>query len=326
MNIYCSTFDSNYLARAIVLYDSIINKNQNALFAFCCIDDESACLLQALALPRSIVVPIQIYAPKELLALKSIRPYGEFCWTLKPVAQRYLLDIFPYSEWVIYVDADMMCFGNPDFCLPSINYHYSITPHRFHKDHAMFEDAVGKYNAGYVAARNSLNGKAIIDYWMEKCIESCSANPSENIYGDQKYLNQFSNQVDGIYICDARGVNAAPWNIMNYQLIIYKNKVQIDGDQLLLYHFQGFRVFENGIASLYTGKWIIPNNIIINIYTPYIEALMLAYKKIKTVDPKFSGGVYPRMQGRFGAISKLLSLIRRVPNAINFPLKINAYV
>lgn len=320
MNIYCSTFDRNYLARALVLYESLLRYNETALFAFCCIDNASVEQLRALTLPRAIVLPIEMYATEDLLALRANRAYGEFCWTCKPIAQRYLLENYPKSNWVIYVDADMMCFGNPDLGLPSDEFHYSLTPHRFHVDHASYEQSVGVFNGGYVAARNSSNGKAVIDYWATKCLESCSASPTDFVYGDQKYLNYFSDNVAGCHISEAKGINAAPWNIMNYKVSARDDGVLLDDDELILYHFQGFKIYENGSASLYTGNWRIPEPIANNIYAPYVAELLLTYRRLRGVTPGFNGGIYKKVRGRYGVLSVIWSSIRKNPNSIKFPL------
>ena len=316
-NLYCSTFDQNYLARALVLYESVVSNNDSAVFVFCCIDDISVELLKKLALPRSIILSFECYASLELTAVRPLRAYGEFCWTCKPVAQKFLMNRYPEFDWIVYLDADMMCFGDPDLGLPGNAYDYVLTPHRFHIHQKGYEKSVGIYNGGYVAARNSRQGQQVIDFWERKCLENCSAVPSEYVYGDQKYLNYFAQEVDGCFISENKGLNAAPWNILNYNVSHLLGDVYLDSTRLLIYHFQGFKVYSNGRASLYTGDWVVPRHIATYIYGPYVDALHKAYCGLGKLAPYFSGGIYPKPRGRYGFISTALSWIRMFPNIVN---------
>ena len=65
--VYCTIFDDNYLARAIALYESLLQVNKMATFAFFCIDEKSFLLLSTLDLERTIIVKHDDFATAELL-------------------------------------------------------------------------------------------------------------------------------------------------------------------------------------------------------------------------------------------------------------------
>jgi len=290
-SIYCTIFDDNYLARALALYESLIKVNATALFAFFCIDSDSVQLLNALKLKRAVVVSHEEFATSELLETKPLRSRGEYCWTCKPVALLHMIRCMPNASWVVYVDTDMMFFSDPDQAFLGLESHYLLAPHRYHADFLEYEKSVGKYNAGYVAARNSSQGKRVMSWWKDRCIQSCSIIPTDTTFADQKYLDQFLELYPFGVSAEHKGLNAAPWNVENFMFSGGIDGVQVDDEPLLLYHFQGLQLFDNGTASLYIGDVQISEVLREHIYQPHLEALLLAYSKIRKIDPGFSKGL-----------------------------------
>jgi hypothetical protein len=141
--VYCTIFDSNYLARALVLHSSLMRVNRDALFAFFCIDERSAELLDMLQLERSIVIRHEEFSSPELAKIQPLRNRGEYCWTCKPIAIEYLMGRIQNADWVVYVDTDMMFFSDPDAVLVGQAAHYLLTPHRFHRKFIGFEKGAG---------------------------------------------------------------------------------------------------------------------------------------------------------------------------------------
>ena len=290
-SIYCTIFDDNYLARALALYESLIQVNSTALFAFFCIDANSVKLLNALKLKRAVVVSHEEFATPELLDVKILRSQGEYCWTCKPVALLHLMRCMPQASWVAYVDTDMMFFADPDLAFPGSEAHYLLAPHRYHADFLEYEKSVGKHNAGYVAARNSSQGNQVINWWKDRCIQSCSVIPTDTTFADQKYLDQFSELFPFGVSAEHKGLNVAPWNVESFNIADGVDGVQVNDEPLLLYHFQGLHLFKNGTASLYIGNMRIPDLIRVVIYQPYLRALIRAFARLQAVEATFKCGL-----------------------------------
>lgn len=321
MNIYCTVFDYNYLARALVLHGSLLEHNDSALFAFICMDVQSAELLSRLALDRSLVIHHDEFASEALRKTRDHRSKGEYCWTSKPVAMQYLMDRFVEAKWIIYVDTDTMCFADPDVALPGVEFHYLITPHRFHTSYAHFAKDAGLYNAGYVAARNSPKGRQAILWWRDRCIENCSVIPTEATYADQKYLNQLQALFPVGQFSNHNGLNAAPWNIANYHLTLIDGHVMLDDQPLLLYHFQSLQVFDDGTMSLYLGNERIPMELKKTVYEPYVKNLVRAYEVIRNVDPSYNGGLFRKSAIKGNWVSRAMTMLRRRKNQVDFPVR-----
>lgn len=322
-SVYCTIFDSNYLARALVLHASLMRVNRSALFAFFCIDDCSADLLDRLQLERSIIVRHEEFSSPELKQIRPHRSRGEYCWTCKPVALLHLMARIPDAEWVVYVDTDMMFFSDPDAALPGPTAHYLLTPHRFHHAFERSERQAGKHNAGYVAGRCSSIGKQAMTWWKDKCLASCSSIPTETTYADQKYLDEFSKHFLAGDSSSHKGLNAAPWNIENYQVTVDEDLVRVDDMTLLLYHFQGLQLFDDGTASLYIGDRYLPRDIQAAIYTPYMSEITRAYSSIRKMVPEFKDGLIDKRRTQGGIVARTLSFIRRRRNIVRFELSLS---
>lgn len=290
-SVYCTIFDDNYLARAVALYESLMRVNQSAVFAFICIDFSSAQLLTSLKLERALVVKHDEFATQELLQLRPERSQGEYCWTCKPFALLHLMKRAPQADWVVYVDTDMMFFSDPDEVLPGSAAHYLLTPHRFDPGFMAHEKSAGKHNAGYVGARNSRQGEQVITWWKDRCVESCSFVPTESTFADQKYLDQFLALFPFGISTDHKGLNVAPWNVENFNVHVKGDQVYVDDVPLLLYHFQGLQLFDNGTASLYIGDKRVSEGLRRNIYYPHLRELLRAFARIRELDGRFCKGL-----------------------------------
>jgi len=319
-SVYCTIFDCNYLARALALHSSLMKANRTSRLAFICIDDRSADLLDMLQLERSLVVRHEDFATPELMQVRPHRSQGEYCWTCKPVAILHVMQRLPDAEWVIYVDTDMMFFSDPDAALPGPAVHYLLTPHRFHSAFSRFEQQAGKHNAGYVAGRRSAIGQQVISWWQDQCLASCSSTPTEAGYADQKYLDEFGQHTPQGESSSHKGLNAAPWNIEGYQVTVADGLVRVDDMPLLLYHFQGLQLFDDGNAALYIGDRRIPDNLRTAIYGPYLSELRRAYLRIREISGDFKDGLLDRRKLPGGVVGHLLATLRRRRNLVSFDL------
>lgn len=321
MNVYCTIFDQNYVARALALYRSLVKNNENAIFAFVCIDEPSANILEPMRLERALVVRHDQFADEVLRATQNSRSRGEYCWSSKPVGMLYLMAAHPAAEWVIYVDSDMMFFADPDWALLDQSCHYLLTRHRFSPVYKQFEQTAGLHNAGYVAARNTSNGKVAIAWWRDRCIESCSAISTVDTYADQKYLDRFALLFPWGKSSNLKGLNAAPWNIDEYRVCKNGDWVMVDEEVLLLYHFQGLQIYDDNTASLYIGNRRIPDPLRKIIYRQYMDALELAYADLRKVEPTYRGGLFQRPSVARHVSTRLMSWMRRRKNLVRFPVK-----
>lgn len=271
---YCTVLNAPFIPRAVTLQKSIRRHCPGAQFLYYCVDDATAAELQALALENARIVAPAAYETDELRRLKATLKVNEYCWTCKPVVLRHALQTDAPPDWAVWLDADMLVFGDLDAALVGVgDANIALTPHDFSlPEFKQHEPVVGKFNAGFVAFRNSVEGRAALDWWLARCLEGCPAVPADGRYADQKYLDEIPLRFSGASALHA-GVNAAPWNIFGKVLESRDGRVFIAGQPLLLYHFQGLRVIRHWMFDLYAALRALPAPVRRYIYDPYTAAL-----------------------------------------------------
>jgi hypothetical protein len=278
---YCTIFDSAYLSRALALHESLLRASPSARLALFCVDDEASALLARMPLERALIVAHAAFGDGALKRARASRSRAEYCWTCKPFALLHLAAVAPDADWVVYVDTDMLFYGDPDSALPGPQSHYVITPHNFHPSFKMYAVTAGLHNAGYFAMRNSEQGRAVVRWWAERCIESCSVVSTDLIYADQKYLDRLATLFPFGGSSDHPGLNAGPWNIERYRLTSAVGVPLVDGMPLLLYHFQALRILSKSLVDLYAGNRRISLQARELIYRPYLDALRSACARLQ---------------------------------------------
>ncbi|MGQ0512036.1 MAG: hypothetical protein ACT4P9_15655 [Betaproteobacteria bacterium] len=296
-NVYCTIFDGGYLAAALALRQSLLEASPHARAALVCTDPVALETLRAMQLPRTILVPYEAIATQALDRMRGERNRGEFSWTLKPYALLHLAREFPEAAWLVYVDADMMFFGDPDLALPAADRHYVITPHRFHPSFTRYARTAGLHNAGYVAMRGTPEGLRAIEWWRDRCFESCSAVPTVDTYADQLYLDRLPQLFPYGEASAHPGLNAAPWNIERYDVSAgARGEVLLDGVPLLLYHFQALRVLNSWLVDLYAGDRRLSQPVRDLVYQPYLARLGAAWRAMHETSGAGAAAVPSRLR------------------------------
>ena len=290
MNHYCTYFDGGFLPQGIALWRSLRHHDPGAMLWALALDDDSARILRALADATLRVVTLaELEAADPALAtVKPRRPLVEYYFTLSPCWPRHLLQAHPEMERLIYVDADMMFFGDPRPIFDAMgSASILITAHRFPGFLKEHYERHGVYNVGVLSWRRDLNGVACLDWWREQCLEWCHDRIEPGRYADQKYLDEWPRRFADVVECRHPGVNLAPWNWMNHEYTLGAGVPAMDGQPLTLFHFARLRPI--------CGTWwwqsgqldygVMPARLRNAIYGPYWQALAVATGDIRRVSP-----------------------------------------
>lgn len=218
-NIFCTIFDSNYIDKGLVLYDSMVKEVEDFKFYIFAFDEKCYDILIKENLKNTIIVSLKEFETKELLEVKKVRTKAEYCWTCSPWVIKYVLEKC-HENICTYIDADMMFFSNPQFVFDKMRNNgcsVIIVPHRFKtkEEEEEAHDKVGSYCVEFNTFINNKDGMNALNWWAQKCLEWCyyAIAGTTEWYGDQKYLNVFPDKFNGVYICDDLGVGLAPWNV-----------------------------------------------------------------------------------------------------------------
>ena len=264
-SIFCTLFDSNYLDKGLVLYDSMcefIGDFKLYVFAF-----DLKCYEILKSEGKSNLIPISISELETaypcLLEAKKDRNTVEYNWTCSAWTIKYVLEKCG-EKICTYLDADMRFFSSPEPVfdrMKSEDCSIIIVPHRFHTDKYEKKEGpkTGYYCVEFNTFLNDYNGLKALNWWAEQCCNWCRyIVPSiDQWYGDQKYLNEFPKQFEGVYVCDHYGVGLGPWNDNRMEIkSTMENKVNIIDKQskkeypLVVYHFAGVRFLNDNLIKV----------------------------------------------------------------------------
>ena len=308
----------NYFGLAKVLQDSLRTFDSDISFYIFIADmpdhKSDDCVLSAFTLASEML------GEKKFLEIAFKYNLTEFCTFLKPLCFQYLFKSFNFEK-VIYLDPDIFLFSSIKSLIADLDYHWiSLTPHIIEPslaegprlDRQLMN--TGSFNLGYLGLRNSEECSSFLRWWNSRLENQCFIDDYEGLFTDQKWLDLVTSIYDasGISILRHPGVNLAPWNFHEREVVIQDNtddlfvrirsSHSLDESQrvrqiypLIFIHFSGFsyislakgELFQSNIENLSIPSDIIPA---IRLYS---EALQANYDMLKIhMDIKYTFGFF----------------------------------
>lgn len=279
-------FDANYLPKALVTYQSLLDQFSNFILYAFCFDDIAYETIQSLNLSNVVAVPYQKFKSKELAASKAKKQkFYEYYWSYKP----YLIGTVmkeTKAETVTYIDCDFRFFDSPAVIFEQIEgADVLIQPNNFSAAEMAQYMPVGYYCSCFVSFRNSVQGRKVMRWWHHRCVEWCFATFENGKFADQKYLDDWRKRFKGIREIITIGANIAPWNLQKYDVSQRGSAVLVNNEPLIYYHYHSFRMNLDNYRYLITGDrenyYEISKDAIRLIYKPYITDLRRVIKYLK---------------------------------------------
>ena len=289
MHNFCTLFDVNYLTRGLAMYESLQRHTDKFHLYILAFDDITFEILNKMCLPKVTLITLQEFEDERLLAVKPTRTRVEYCWTCTSHVIRYALIKYSLSQ-ITYVDADLYFFNDPTVLLQEfMNSKDSvlITEHRYTPKYDRSATS-GVYCVQFVTFNADKRGEEVLNWWCERCLEWCYARHEDGKFGDQKYLDDWPERFKGIHVLNNIGAGVAPWNVQQYSINEHGDKVNINGNDLIFYHYHFFKCYTNGEYDL--GLYDIPQQAIKLIYRPYIKTLLNLKQQVRQVDANFNYG------------------------------------
>lgn len=257
--ILCTLYNSLYLDKGLVLYDSLCECAKDFKLYVLCMDDK--CYEVLTDLKQEHVIPIKLdefeNGDTKLMDAKHNRTFGEYCWTCTASLIYYILN--KYKEPICtYIDADMYFYQDPQILVDEMikaGKSVMIVPHRFSKANRDLEKN-GIYCVEFNTFFNQEDSLDVLVKWRDDCIECCSAENDGIHFGDQKYLDSWPYKYDCVYVCSQLGAGVAPWNILSYKFLIEDNRTRLfsrDTKQevpLIFYHFQDLTYENSDVVNI----------------------------------------------------------------------------
>ena len=292
---FCTLYNSNYAAKGLAMYYSLVEHCPDFhlyIFAF---DDMLVEALRKMNLEHVTVVTLKEFEDEELLRIKPTRTKGEYCWTCSSSTILYCLEHYGLDNCT-YIDADLYFFSNPSVLIDEMgDDDVLITEHRYSKkyNHAL---ANGIYCVQFVTFKNTPNGLKILKWWRNACIDWCYNRMEDGKFGDQKYLDDWTERFEGVHVLQHLGGGVAPWNMQQYTFRKEDGKVVGRENEtgkefpLVFFHFHNLHSYKIGsLRELTPYKYIMPRSVKRLIYNTYIPVLQRCYYEMKGVDARIDG-------------------------------------
>jgi hypothetical protein len=271
MNNFCTTATVNYLPYVLTLNDSIKNNGYSKLYVLI-VDSDN------LPDPQDGIIYLTITEVQNLDLIHGYLEKGEideFRWSLKPYLMNHLIQKYDISE-LIYVDNDIMFYGDYQFLFDELkNFNVLLTPHwrspypKVDSRNFYLLYNHGIFNAGFIG----VNSKAV-DFLKWFCeVVSYTMKRNEGFYVDQKFLDVVPIYFDSVKVLKHKGCNVSEWSESFLLRDIIDNKLYINGDPLIFFHFVRYydkvlyKRDRDPLVKSFYSKWkdsLIKNGLIIN--------------------------------------------------------------
>lgn len=286
MYYFCTYFDRHYLPRGMALYQSLQDHCSSFQLWVLCMDRESYKVLSRLCLSNVRLIALEDFekGDKELLRAKENRTLIEYYFTCTPSLPLFLLKNCPELDLVTYLDADLFFFADPAALYNEIaGYSIAIIGHRFPPS-LLGREKYGIYNVGWVSFKRDDYAFSCLRWWRERCIDWCYDRVEEGRFADQKYLDDWPTRFQGVVVLRHKGANVAPWNLANYTVQTDGNRVLVDEQPLIFFHYHGFKQIRSWLYDPNLAAYKVkPSKVVLRgIYAPYITALA---KVVEQVSP-----------------------------------------
>ncbi len=316
INNFCTLFDSNYLTRGLAMYNSLNKYCKNFHLYIFPFDELSKNILIQLKLDNCTIISLAEFENPDLLRVKKERTRSEYCWTASSSTILYCIKRYQLENCT-YIDADLFFYNSPEQIFSEIaESSILITSHRYTPKYDRSE-RFGKYCVQFVYFRNDKYGMKALQWWVDACIEWCYNRVENGKFGDQKYLDDWTEKFQKTHELENLGGGVAPWNIQQYNFSIESNKIvgvetktnkKFD---LIFYHFHYLRFLKNNRFDI--GSYKITSQQIELIYKPYLNALKEAENQISK---------FHKLENPHG-IAKEIILIKKIIRYIKLGFKYN---
>lgn len=315
---FCTLFDSNYLSRGIALYRSLEKHCENFhlyIFAF---DSRTFQILKKMSLEKATVISLSEFEDEELLKVKPTRSVAEYCWTSTSSTILYVLENFNVDNCT-YVDADVFFYSSPKPIFDELgNKSILITEHRYSPQYNK-ELKAGKYCVQFVTFRKDENGMKALKWWRDRCLEWCYARYEDGKFGDQLYLDDWTERFEGVHVLQHLGGGLAAWNVQQYNFKVMNDKIigieklSSKEFEVIFYHFHYLKFFKDGKIEL--GRRTLSKNVLNIFYKNYIKLLDEIKNDLLRNDSSFDP--HGSTENKFTWKTPLLFLYRKFSGVYN---------
>ena len=270
-----TSITANYLPKARVLATSVKRFHPDAKFHLMLSD----VIPQSIAIenePFDSIITIDELPIPEQKAWIFKHSIVEMCTGVKPIAFQEIFQRYNCDK-VIYLDPDIAVLNPLDSITEKLDY-YSVllTPHQTspeESNEAVLDNELcslrhGVYNLGFLAVRNSQDGRAFLKWWSKRCLDFCYDNIPQGMFTDQRWVDLAPAFFTDIHILRKPIYNVATWNLTHRKVTgSLEEGILVNGEPICFYHFSGF---DSGAQELMLKKYGSSSKVLFNLREWYI--------------------------------------------------------
>lgn len=299
---FCTIISKDSLYKGLVLYNSLKARDPDFHLFFLCMQNNVKVLLKKMNLEKVTVTGFDEIENEDMEFAKTKRNRNdkEYAWTAKAPMILHLFRHHPYLTHMVYIDADVEFFTNPDPIFHEFE-HYSImiTRERFYiQDNTSWHEQYGFFNGGFMAFKNDANSMECLMWFRKKCIEWCYNRAENGHYGDQVYMNDWREKFKQVGVMKNIGINTTAWYAHACYMEDLNGTIYISDTPLVYYHYNGL-IFYNRCEYDLCVFINLPQKLVKLIYVPYLSKLQQAIDFVSQFDPNFYLGTVAGTENRF---------------------------
>ncbi|MCQ8117285.1 hypothetical protein [Methylomonas rosea] len=274
---YVTLFDSLFLPQGLALHLSMERHAGTYTLWILCMDDEVFEKLGYLDLPNVRLLQLSKLETDDLVHVKQQRTIAEYCWTLTPFTPRFVFAADSSVLRVTYLDADLWFRKNPRQIFREFEWsgkQVLITEHAYAPEYDRSATS-GQYCVQFMIFKRD-SGEAVRSWWEARCLEWCYARAEEGKFGDQKYLDDWTERFsEEVHVLLDKELMLAPWNATRFP-----------HGRAVCWHFHELRILKGLFATRYAvdfGSYPLPWVTRRHIYREYLIDLRRAIDTIMTL-------------------------------------------
>ncbi len=290
MMIFCTLFDSKYLSRGLAMYESLRQHCPDFQLYIFPFDTTSYNILESMKLANVTLISLSEFEDSELLRIKSTRTKAEYCWTATSSTILFILEKYS-APHCTYIDSDLFFYSNPSVLVGEMgNSSILLTEHRYSQEYIK-SLIFGKYCVQFITFCNNEKGLTALRWWRNACLDWCYNREEDGKFGDQKYLDDWTERFEGVHLLQHLGGGVAPWNVQQYLFTKKDNKVACTEIltntkfDMVFYHFHYVRFYPHNKVDL--GDYQLNDTVKSILYKPYLVQLERMKEKITKINATF---------------------------------------
>ncbi|HYF82771.1 MAG TPA: hypothetical protein VEB00_07065 [Clostridia bacterium] len=294
---YYTVASKEYTYKILLLYNSMMRHDKDFKFFIVCLQSDSIKMFESLGLQNAVLIDIEALEAYdgELAAVKYKRSIKQYAWAAKPIAALYILEHHNEVDQIIWLDGDMAFLSSPESIYEEwANYSVLLTEEKFTGKYDYISSIYGYFNTGFMGFRKDENSIECLKYFRNKLLYEWNYEEKEQYrWNDQLYVSDWDSRFTNTGIVKSPGINLTPfifnrlieeWNCV---LTGEEGQLYIGENRIVLFHFYGFKYFNEKEFDLcgYTNIYYKPQ--IQYIYLPYIKEAVYINGKLSAIDKSF---------------------------------------